>query len=94
MHIIIIIIIIIITTLFQVDYIFGERPIFNMVHMARINMYKHVTSKYWHVGPFNTVEGLWKTLFLQQFISRSVPTIKEMVCAPHLLICTKIICIQ
>ena len=31
MCIIIIIIIIIITTLFQVDYIFGERPIFNMV---------------------------------------------------------------
>ena len=56
------------------DYIFGERPIFNMVHMARTNMYKHVTSNYWHVSLFNTLEGLWKTLFLQQFISRSGPT--------------------
>ena len=34
--VIIIITIIIITTLFQVDYIFGERPIFNMVHITEL----------------------------------------------------------
>jgi len=46
---------IIITTLVQVDNIYGERPIFNMVHMARTIMYKHVTCNFWHVGLFAKV---------------------------------------
>ena len=39
--IIIKIIIIIITSLYQVDYIFGERPIFNMVNIPIFNMVHH-----------------------------------------------------
>ena len=43
-------------------YIFGEKPIFNYgPHGKNKYMYKHVTSNYWHVGPFSTVEGLCVT---------------------------------